>query len=143
MPLFEAVRLALQMIRAQKLKSGFSAIGVFIGGTFLIGAWSIVNGMNRYMTDKFAGTLVGVNTFHLRRRPNVNFNVEDSVWRAWRRRPRIKFADADAVTQGRRMPVGTAWYCEDRGRVESNGKVAKEIRVGGVAERCFEIWKLK
>src|SRR3989449_6981864 len=66
------------MIRAQKLKSGFSAIGVFIGVTFLIGAWSIVNGMNRYMTDKFAGTLVGVNTFHLRRRPNVNFNVERS-----------------------------------------------------------------
>src|SRR3989454_552448 len=92
------------MIRAQKLKSGFSAIGVFIGVTFLIGAWSIVNGMNRYMTDKFAGTLVGVNTFHLRRRPNVNFNVEDSVWRAWRRRPRIKFADADAVTQGLRVP---------------------------------------
>src|SRR2546427_5645700 len=106
------------MIRAQKLKSGFSAIGVFIGVTFLIGAWSIVNGMNRYMTDKFAGTLVGVNTFHLRRRPNVNFNVEDSVWRAWRRRPRIKFADADAVTLGLRVPVVTAWYSEDRGSVE-------------------------
>ena len=57
MPLLEAVRLALQMIAAQKLKSAFSAIGVFIGVTFLIGAWSIVNGMNRYMTEKFAGTL--------------------------------------------------------------------------------------
>ncbi len=87
MPLFEALRLALQQIRAQKLKSGFSLIGVFIGVTFLIGAWSIVNGMNVYMTDKFAGTLVGVNTFHLRQRPNVNFNVDDSTWRSWRRRP--------------------------------------------------------
>jgi len=66
----EAVRLAFQTIRAQKLKSVFSAVGVFIGVAFLIGAWSIVNGMNVYMTEKFAGTLIGVNTFHLRRRPN-------------------------------------------------------------------------
>src|SRR6266566_802282 len=85
------------MIRAQKLKSVFSTIGVFIGVTFLIGAWSIVNGMNRYMTEKFAGTLVGVNTFHLRRSPNVNFDVQDSVWRSWRRRPRIKFADLNPI----------------------------------------------
>ena len=86
MPVWEAVRLALQTIRAQKLKSGFSLIGVFIGVTFLIAAWSIVNGMNRYMTEKFAGTLIGVNTFHLRKRPNVNVDVSDSLWRAWRSR---------------------------------------------------------
>src|SRR2546429_6203193 len=131
------------MIRAQKVKSAFSAIGVFIGVPFLIGAWSIGNGMNRYMTDKFAGTLVGVNTFHLRRRPNVNFNVEDSVWRAWRRRPRIKFADADAVTQGLRVPVVTAWYSEDRGSVEYNGKVAKDITLEGATDRYFDIMNLK
>src|SRR5436189_3622324 len=143
MSFLDALRLALQQVRAQKLKSGFSLIGVFIGVTFLIIAWSIVNGMNRYMTDKFAGTLVGVNTFHLRRRPNVNFNVEDSVWRAWRRRPRIKFADADAVTQGLRMPVVTAWYSEDRGSVEYNGKVAKDITLEGATERYFDIMNLK
>src|SRR5689334_25049553 len=76
------------MIRAQKLKSGFSLIGVFIGVASLIGAWSIVNGVNRYMTEKFAQTLFGVNTFQLRRRPIFTPNVPDSVWRAWRRRPR-------------------------------------------------------
>ena len=142
MRLFEAIRLALQQIRAQKLKSGFSLIGVFIGVTFLIGAWSIVNGMNVYMTDKFAGTLVGVNTFHLRRSPNVNFNVDDSVWRSWRRRPRIKFADANAVTQKLTVPVVTAWYSEDRGPVEFNGKVAKDITLEGATERYFDIMNL-
>jgi len=142
MHLFDAIRLALQQIRAQKLKSGFSLIGVFIGVTFLIGAWSIVNGMNVYMTDKFAGTLVGVNTFHLRRSPNVNFNVEDSVWRSWRRRPRIKFADANAVTEKLTVPVVTAWYSEDRGPVEYNGKTAKDITLEGATERYFEIMNL-
>src|SRR5437867_12065125 len=93
MSFIDAVLLALQQVRAQKLKSGFSLIGVFIGVTFLIAAWSIVNGMNAYMTDKFAGTLVGVNTFHLRKRPNFTPDESDSVWRAWRRRPRITFED--------------------------------------------------
>src|SRR2546425_10420830 len=115
------------MIRAQKLKSVFSTIGVFIGVTFLIGAWSIVNGMNRYMTEKFAGTLVGVNTFHLRRSPNVNFDVQDSVWRSWRRRPRIKVAGANAGAKSLTPPGGTAGDSEDRGSVADKGKGAKGI----------------
>src|SRR5438034_1133799 len=105
MPVFEAFRLALQTIRAQKLKSGFSLLGVFIGVASLIAAWSIVNGVNRYMTEKFAQTLYGVNTFQLRRRPMFAANVPDSVWRAWRRRPRIKFSDAEAVTAALTVPV--------------------------------------
>src|SRR5256886_13244692 len=96
MPVFEALRLALQTIRAQKLKSGFSLLGVFIGVASLIGAWSIVNGVNRYMTEKFAQTLFGVNTFQLRRRPMFTPNVPDSVWRAGARRPRLPFRDAGA-----------------------------------------------
>lgn len=143
MPVFEAVRLALQMIRAQKLKSVFSAIGVFIGVMFLIAAWSIVNGMNRYMTEKFAATLVGVNTFQLRQRPNVNFDVPDTVWRAWRRRPRITFEDANAVTRDLTAPgVSTAWYSEDRGTVEYNGKVAKDITLEGATDQYFDIMNL-
>src|SRR6266567_4715268 len=71
MAFWEAVRLALQTIRAQKLKSAFSIVGVFIGVMFLIAVVSVVQGMNRYMTDKFAGTVLGVNTFRLRQFPDV------------------------------------------------------------------------
>src|SRR2546429_4336403 len=89
MAFWEAVRLALQTIRAQKLKSAFSIIGVFIGVMFLIAVVSVVQGMNRYMTDKFAGTLLGVNTFRLRQFPDVQLgNVTDSMWRGWGRRAR-------------------------------------------------------
>ena len=119
MSFIDAVRLALQQVRAQKLKSGFSLIGVFIGVTFLIAAWSIVNGVNLYMTDKFAGTLVGVNTFHLRRRPNFTPNISDSTWRSWARRPRISFSDAQAVAEGITVPVMTAWESVDRSTVEA------------------------
>ncbi len=143
MPVVEAVRLAFQTIRAQKLKSGFSLIGVFIGVTFLIAAWSIVNGMNRYMTEKFAGTLIGMNTFHLRKRPNVGVNVTDSLWRVWRRRPRVTFEDAAAVERGITLPVVTAWYSEERGPVEYGRKVVKDVDLEGAGEHYFEIKSLK
>src|SRR3989440_9622415 len=108
MPLFEALRLALQTIRTQKLKSGFSLLGVFIGVASLIGAWSIVNGVNRYMTEKFAQTLFGVNTFQVRRRPMFTPNVPDSVWRAWARRPPLPLHDAGAAHPRFTLPPVTA-----------------------------------
>src|SRR5438874_8350470 len=109
MAFWEAVRLALQTIRAQKLKSAFSIIGVFIGVMFLIAVVSVVQGMNRYMTDKFAGTLLGVNTFRLRQFPDVQLgNVTDSTWRVWRRRPRVSYEDAQAVMRGVRSEEHTS-----------------------------------
>jgi putative ABC transport system permease protein len=143
MPVFEALRLALQTIRAQKLKSGFSLLGVFIGVASLIGAWSIVNGVNRYMTVKFAQTLYGVNTFQLRRRPMFTPNVPDSVWRAWRRRPRIQFGDAEAVTAAITGPVITAWQSDDNVSVFFGGKEARDIQLTAATERYFEIKNMR
>ena len=94
----EAVGLAFRTLLAQKLKSAFSIVGVFIGVMFLIAVVSVVQGMNRYMTEKFAGTVLGVNTFRLRQYPDVQLgNVTDSTWRIWVRRPRIKLGDGEEI----------------------------------------------
>ena len=143
MRLFDAVVLALRTLQAQKLKSGFSFIGVFIGVTSLIVAWSIVNGINAYMTDKFAGTIIGVNTFHLRRRPNFTPNISDSTWRAWARRPRITFGDAEAVTSAITVPVTTAWQSSDQATVETGAKKVLSVDITGATERYFDIKNLK
>src|SRR5205807_1437619 len=143
MPLFEALRLALQTIRTQKLKSGFSLLGVFIGVASLIGAWSIVNGVNRYMTEKFAQTLFGVNTFQLRRRPMFTPNVPDSVWRAWARRPRIRFSDAEALNAGFTVPVVTAWQSSENVTVSYRDKQARDIELTAASERYFDIKNLR
>src|SRR2546430_16400701 len=110
MAFWEAVRLALQTIRAQKLKSAFSIIGVFIGVMFLIAVVSVVQGMNRYMTDKFAGTILGVNTFRLRQVPDVQLgHVTHSTWRT-RLRPRpVTYQDAAAGMRGVTVSGLAAW----------------------------------
>ena len=132
--------MAFRTIRSQKLKSFFSLIGVLIGVTFLIAVVSIVQGMNRYMVDRFANTLVGANTFELRQRPSiVTGNVTDDVWLAWRRRPRISYADADYVRARLRTPATFAKFCEDRVSVHYDGRVAKDIYLVGTEASYFEI----
>jgi len=143
MRFFDAVRLAFQTIRAQKLKSGFSIIGVFIGVMFLIAVVSVVEGMNRYMTDKFAGTLLGVNTFRLRQFPDVQLgNVTDSMWRSWMRRPRVSYEDAQAVSRGVTVPVLAAWESNTRAAVTAGKRTAKDVQVTAATELYFDIRSL-
>jgi len=139
----EAVRLALQTIRSQKLKSAFSIIGVFIGVMFLIAVVSVVQGMNRYMTDKFAGTLLGVNTFRLRQFPDVQLgNVTDSMWRSWMRRPRVTYEDAQAVARGVTVPVLMAWESSTRGRLTAGRREIRDVQVTAATDLYFEIRSL-
>src|SRR6187401_3247434 len=137
MSLLEAVRFAFRTIRAQKLKSFFSLIGVLIGVTFLI---SVVQGMNRYMVDRFANALIGANTFELRQRPSIVMDdVTEDVWREWRRRPRISYDDADYVRDRIRTPATFAKFCADRVNVSYGGKVAKDVDLVGTEESYFRI----
>ncbi len=140
MPFREAIRLALQVIWSQKMKSSFSVIGVFIGVTFLIAVVSIVQGMNAYMTDRFASTLLGVNTFQLRRYPGIQMgDVSRETRRAWRRRPRLSYEDADAVTAGMTVPVVTAWESQAGTDVVYDGRIARSVWTYGVTENYFKI----
>ncbi len=140
MQIFEAIRLALQTIWANKMKTAFSVIGVFIGVTFLIAVVSIVEGMNNYMTDRFAGTLLGVNTFHLRRFPNFQTGeVTEEMWRSWVRRPRISYEDAAAVSAAISVPNVSAWESANRTTLEYRGKLARDIEVIAATERWFDI----
>ena len=88
MPFLEAVRLALQTIRVQKLKSFFTLTGVMIGVMFLIAVVSIVEGMADYVENDFAANIIGTNTFYVSRYPNFQ-DVSDEEWRRLQRRPRL------------------------------------------------------
>ena len=117
MPLFEAVRLALETLRVQKLKSFFTLAGVCIGVMFLITVVSIIDGMGKYMKDDLVGKLLAVNSFELRRRPNINIgDVDESVWEEYRRRPRLYISDLLPVVEA--LPEGTRWALEAEANVQ-------------------------
>ncbi|MGH7524476.1 MAG: ABC transporter permease [Gemmatimonadales bacterium] len=140
MPLYEAVKLALASIRAQKLKSFFSLVGVLIGVTFLIAVVSIVQGMNVYMTDKFAGAIIGVNTFQLRSRPGmVMGNVTAETWKEWERRPKITTDDAAYVEQHMQTPARFAREDETNVTVAYGGHTVSGIDAEAVDAEFFQI----
>src|SRR3954470_11322801 len=108
MSFLQAVYIAFDTIRVQKLKSFFTVLGVTIGVTFLIAVVSIVGGMGRYMKDDLIGKLIPVNAFTLRQRPNIQMgDVTEEERRSWRRRPRIEDADVAAVAAA--LPRDVMW----------------------------------
>lgn len=128
MPIFEALRLALAQIRVQKLKSFFTVLGVTIGVMFLIAVISIVEGMGRYMEEDFAGKMLGVNTFTLRRMPwfsDGNMTAEE--WRRARRRPRIYGSDLALVREA--LPEGTRYAVDNRIFAQATSQYARPRQV--------------
>src|SRR5215210_1549021 len=127
MPFHEAVRLALQQIRVQKLKSFFTLLGVTIGVMFLIAVVSIVEGMSKYLEDDFAGRLLGANTFTLRRYPWFGNNTTREQWMAWQRRPRFYTADVDFVRSV--IPPSARWAVESQENVPALTPFARTRRI--------------
>jgi putative ABC transport system permease protein len=140
MSLYEAVRLALAQIRVQKLKSFFTLLGVTIGVTFLIAVVSIVGGMSRYMREELVGKIIAVNSFEVRHRPNINVgDVDESVWREYRRRRRIRVEDVKPVTEA--LPGGTLWAVQSENNVRAESRFARPrtVLAFGVTEDWFTI----
>ena len=132
--------MALGVIKAQKMKSFFSLVGSFVGVTFLIAVVSIVNGMDRYMKEDFAGKLFGVNTFTVVYRPRVNFGDQSlEERRALRRRPRLREEDYTAVRDLLAGQAIVANESEDRVSVYHGTRRSRNVDARGVTDTYFRI----
>ena len=142
MPFFEAVRLALQQIRVQKLKSFFTLLGVTIGVMFLIAVVSIVTGMSKYVEEDFAGRVLGANTFTLRRFAWFGNNVTEEEWREWQRRPRVYHSDVAIIREA--LPAGTNYAVESQENLSATSKYARarQLEAHAVEGDYFTIKKL-
>ncbi len=144
MPLLEAVRLALSTIRVQKLKSFFTLAGVCIGVMFLITVVSIIEGMGRDMKDDLVGKLIAVNSFELRRFPNINMGESSpATWDEYRRRPRLYISDLLPVVEA--LPEGTRWAQESSANVQLVSRYAGRPRTAeaiGIDGEWFAIKNL-
>ncbi len=128
MSFLEAVRLAFQQIRVQKLKSFFTLLGVMIGVMFLIAVVTIVEGMSRYMEEDFAGKLLGANTFTLRRIPWFgDGNMTREQWAAMERRPRFYHADARLLASA--LPAGSRYAIESQNSAYARSRYVRPRQV--------------
>ena len=140
MHIWEGVALAFQQLVTQKLKSFFSLLGVILGVMFLIVVVTVVEGLDRYIREDLTAQLFGVNTVTLRRSPSVSINQGREARREQQRRPRLTFADADALREQIISPVQVGVESRTGSSiVGDNGRTASGVQVVGATPEIFEI----
>lgn len=140
MHIWEGVALAMQQLRTEKLKSFFSLLGVILGVMFLIVVVTVVEGLDRYVREDFTAQIFGVNTVTLRRWESVSINTDAEERRARRRRPRLYYADADALREQLTIPARVA--VESNAGAEAvgdNGESVTGVQVMGASPEIFQI----
>ena len=135
----EGIRLALQQIWTEKLKSFFSLLGVIVGVMFLIVVVSIVEGLDRYIREDLASVVFGVNTVTLRRWSDGP-DFGGSGARARQRRPRITYEDWEAVREQITVPARVGAESDTGGEVVAdNGQSVENVRIHAVSPEIMAI----
>lgn len=89
----EAVEIATASLWAHKLRSALTLLGVVIGVSSVIAVVSLINGANRYVSEKVFR--LGADVFGLSRQPYIITNVDDFL--EFQKRRRITTEDYEAV----------------------------------------------
>lgn len=140
MNIWEGVGLALTQIRTEKLKSFFALLGVIIGVMFLIVVVSVVEGMDQYIKEDLAEQIYGLNTISVTRRPSVEINTSEEQWRAWSRRRRLEFDDAEAIRDKLTVPALVGVESTTGGSVEAdNGRRVENVMIAGFSPEVLRI----
>src|SRR5438046_10594881 len=113
MPLYEALRLALQTVWSHKLRSFFTLLGIIVSVAFLVAVVAVIQGITAYGRGRLAGAIVGVNAFQVRRDPiQVGF-IDDEAWKQIQRRPIIAPEDVGyiqrAVPEAEAIALQSGW----------------------------------
>jgi putative ABC transport system permease protein len=107
---------------------------------FLITVVSVVEGLNTYMEEDFAGAIYGLNTVTVTRTPSVSFSSDPDTWRAYRRRPRLTFQDANAIRAQLTVPALVGVESFNSGRVVSErGTTVDNVWLTAASAELFRI----
>lgn len=90
----EAGRIALSAIKANKLRSFLTVLGIIIGVTVIITLISIIDGMENAIAEQIGS--LGSNFIMVTERPPVQFGRPDP---ALRNRPDLEYEDAEAIME--------------------------------------------
>ena len=92
----EGVTIALDAMRANKVRAGLTILGVAVGVFVVVVISAAVHGINESVAKQFESS--GPTTFYVQRFPIVFEHCDDSSESCkWRSNPRLTFAEADAL----------------------------------------------
>jgi putative ABC transport system permease protein len=131
----DVIKVALAQLRANRLRSFFTTLGIVVSVAFLVAVVAIIQGMNAYVRENIADAIIGANAFQVRRVPiRVGF-FDDEEWKRIRRRPRITTDDAEdvaaAIPQAVAVGITSGWPTP-QADVEWRGRTVGDVLVFGV-----------
>ncbi len=93
MKFLEAIRLALDSLRVNRLRSVLTLLGIVIGVMCVITVISFISGLNRFVANEIFN--LGADVFTVNRTPQIIIDEDD--WEASRRNKNLYMDDAEAV----------------------------------------------
>ncbi len=134
----ETLRLALDSIWANKLRSALTLLGMIIGITAVVIIASLIQGFNRYVDEKIAG--IGAKSFTVRRFGFEDMRSPDAITKAQRRNKELTFDDYDFLRE-RAVQVDKLG-AKSRGSgatIKRGNESAEGISVDGATPNCADI----
>jgi putative ABC transport system permease protein len=131
----EAIRIALQSLRANKLRSLLTVLGILIGVSSVIAVVAITEGLDRYMSDKVLE--LGTKAFRLQQRPDII--TSHSQWMEMMKRKRLRMDDMEAVRKACTLCSEVGASVWTGGSVKRGRTIQKNVGIAGVTENIARI----
>jgi putative ABC transport system permease protein len=124
-PFAEAARIALSSLRANKLRSVLTVLGILIGVSSVIAVVAITEGLDRYIAEKVLE--LGSRSFAVQKMPDIITSREQ--WMEMMKRRDITMADLDAVRAG----------CPDCAAVGGMHFTGRDVKYGRVTQPSAQV----
>jgi putative ABC transport system permease protein len=135
----EAVRIALASLRANKLRSLLTVLGILIGVSSVIAIVAITEGLDRYMSDKVLE--LGTKSFRLQRMPDIITSHEQ--WMEMMKRKRLDLDDLEAMRKACTLCSEVGGQSSTGGNVKRGRIIQKNVSISGITENISRIGTIR
>jgi len=132
--LFETMKLALDSLRAHKLRSFLTLLGVILAVTTLVSVMSIIEGLNFYIADKVAN--LGANVLVIDR---FGIITSEDQWVKAQKRPIITQEDFERFKEYAKLPKAVAGYDRMNAQTRSGDQLMENTQVIGVTANYADV----
>ena len=131
----EPVSVALETLRAHKMRSFLMLLGTILSVSTLIVVIALISGVNRYIADRVAN--LGSNVFLLTRFPLIT-DVEEYV-KANRRNKKVTWDDYEALRANMKLAERVGVELRTPGKVRAGSHSLEDCNVRGVTANMVDI----
>jgi putative ABC transport system permease protein len=125
MPFSEAARIALGALRANKLRSFLTVLGILIGVSSVVAVVAITEGLDHYMANQVLS--LGSRSFSIQKMPDII--TSRAMWLEMQKRKDVVLSDMDAVKAS----------CDACGEVGARVQTTRTVKFGRIKQPDVEV----